>query len=172
MARVDALDFLSREQELKGTSYSALCKDFGVPKDVFSGEQPLHVLITCLGDFTLGTDVTIQALGYNDFENLSDAFIISQTKLIKADELKLGRQFTLPLPSVDQKYSYLCLKYVVGGGGVESTDPMDGDPCPPTPVLPSMAQDTKKDNCFNAVIVRNSATTITYAMVNEDKRFN
>lgn len=171
MAMVDALDFLSVDQELKGTSYSAMCKHFGVPKDAFANEQPLHVLVTCKGDFKLGTDLTIQVIGYNDAEALSDAFIISQSKLIKAAELKLGTHFTLPLPPVDQKYSYLCLKYVVGGGGVESTDPMNTDPCPPNAVLPSMREDTPKDNTFDAVILRNSSTTVTYAMANEDKRF-
>lgn len=170
MAIIDALDSLSVKQELKGTSYSALCKYFGVEKDAFAGEQPLHVLVTCLGDFTIGTDLVIQALGYNDAENLSDAFIISQTKTIKADELKLGRQFTLPLPPVDQKYSYMCLKYVTTGGA-EQTDAMPTDPCPPNALLPSMATDTKLDNTFNAFIVRNSASTVTYKMANEDKVF-
>lgn len=170
MAIVDALDFLSVNQELTGTSYSQMCKEFGVAKDAFAADQPLHILVSCLGDLTAGTDVTIQAIGYNDFENLSDAFIISTTKLIKADEVKYGRSFTLPLPAVDQKYSYLCLKYVVTGGA-EQQDEMPTDPCPPNAVLPSLGKDEKKDNCFNAVIVRNSSTTLTYAYNNEDKAY-
>lgn len=170
MAMVDALDFLSVNQTLDGTSYSAMCKDFGVPKDAFAGEQPMHVLVTCLGDFTLGTALTIQVLGYNDIEAMSDVFIISQSEVIKAAEIKLGRQFTLPLPSVNKKYKRLCLKYVVTGG-TESSKTFNDDPCPPNPLLPSMAKDTKVDNTFNAVILRNSASTITYAYANEDKEY-
>lgn len=165
MAIIDSLEILSDEQVITGTCYSQRAKYVGNPKDWGMGGLPRYVNIYSKGAFSLGTNITFMIIGYNKEDDLSQAFVITQSPTFATADIKENTAISLLIPPVNRKYKYLAIKYVVTGG-TDDEGELSENLCPVKPVINA---DEPKENCFTAFIAFIPETDVEYMYSNYDK---
>lgn len=165
MSIIDALDVLSDHQTIDGTMYSQRLKYVGAPNDWGHGGMQRYATIISHGDFDLGTTLEIQLLGATK-PDFSDAISIASTGTIKAADIHAGSKWDIPVVPKGQKYSYVCVKYLVPDVG-DSSDTMEDadDLCPTKPVL---GAPDPENNTFSAFFQFSIDSQLTYPYANSD----
>lgn len=166
MARIDALSVLSDRQVVDKITYSDRAIDLTAEIDFGAAPMQHFFKIVVEGAFTAGLTIDIVVANEEDF---SDATVIASSAAFTSDELVAGFITFLPVPPVNQKYRYICLKYRPDSSSDENEEEHDGSLCPTDPVLGEV---TIEPNTLSAFYSDIADFNTQYPYANDDKDTN